>query len=261
MKKEILINGLSGQDMWNYKNKNKNETIKTYQKKENVQIFDNERRKYLFQRYKHEAEANFLKSSIDSVKKKDVKVLDVACGTGRMLPEVFKAAKNISYVGADTSVEMMRELQKKARLLNKIKEVETIIADATNLPFRDNTFDVVYSFHLLWHIEKSEQEKVINEMKRVVRPGGVIIFDILNKNFIWEKVKNFMGIGKSEGLFKTSLKEIRTITSGMRNIKLKRLSDAPIKNDSFYRIFNLINKSERFMPSIFYHMIYVRAEK
>jgi len=67
----------------------KQKIIETYRKKDNVEIFDEERSKYLFQKHKHKVEADFLKKALREIKKDKRRVLDVGCGTGRMLAEVF----------------------------------------------------------------------------------------------------------------------------------------------------------------------------
>lgn len=238
--------------------KSKEETIYTYKNKKLVKSFDSERRKYLFQRHKHKTEADFLKKAIMEIGKNKIKILDVACGTGRMMPEVFSTGKDIEYYGLDTSKEMLGELKKRAKYI-KGKKIFVKTGDATKIPFKKNSFDIVYSFHLLWHIEKKEQEKVIKEMLRVTKPKGFIIFDVLNKNFLWEKIKRFLG-KRTEGLYKINMKEAGKIL-GKKEIKTKKLSDAPIKNDFFYSIFNIVNKAEFLLPQSLYHMIYVRVKK
>lgn len=237
----------------------KKKIIGLYRKRDVVSTFDKERRKYLFQRVKHETEANFLKDSIEKIKEKEIRVLDVACGTGRMLPEVFDSKKNIEYYGLDSSIEMTKELKKKAKAMKKRAHIT--IGDAAKMPFKDGTFDLSYSFHLLWHIEEEEQKKVLKEMIRVTKPGGFIVFDILNKDFIWEKTKGLFGRKKEAGLYKINIKEARRFIRGAGISKLKKLSDAPIKNNLGYRIFNLINKADSLVPQQFYHMIYIMAEK
>jgi len=149
-------------------------------------------------------------------------------------------------------------------LKNKLKtygkQAKIFIGDAEHLPFKDDTFDVVFSYHLLWHLPKENQEKIIKEMLRVTRPEGKIVFDVLNKNFIWEKIKWIFGKSTDNGLSKLSRKEIEKIIEKKR-YKLKYLSDAQINNNFLYGIFNLINKIEFILPMSFYHMVYFKLRK
>jgi len=237
----------------------KQKIIKTYKEKSNVKVFDNDRKKYLFQKYKHQVESNFLKKAIESLKKDDIEILDVACGTGRMLPEIFSVKKNIKYYGIDTSKEMIKHLKGKARKLSIEKDVKIKTGDAENIPFKGKSFDIVFSYHLLWHLPKEVQEKIIKEMLRTCKNKGIIIFDILNKNFIWEKMKKFFG-KRTKGIYKLSVKDIEEIIKS-NEFKIEKINDFPVKNIMVYSILNTINTFRKPFPNNLYHMIYFKVEK
>jgi len=90
-------------------------------------------------------------------------VLDVGCGTSR-----FGFLSN--YTGADFSDPMLQRAREKYPGNRYVK------ADARELPFDDNSFDNVISTRLLMHLE--DWEKALEEMYRVCKPDGRIIFDI-----------------------------------------------------------------------------------
>jgi len=71
----------------------------------------------------------------------------------------FKKLKNLDYITAD--------------LYSPIVDVK---ADILDLPFKDNTFDVVLCNHVLEHIEKDK--KAMQELYRVLKPGGLGIFQV-----------------------------------------------------------------------------------
>lgn len=238
----------------------KSEIIQTYQKKEVVSTFDKERDLFAYQREKHKIEANLLIDSLKKLKQKEIKVLDVACGTGRMLPVIFSQDKEIDYTGLDTSDEMTSILLKKAKNLGVEKKMKLKIGDATKIPFKDESFDLVFSYHLLWHLPKEEQEKIIKEMIRVTKREGVVIFDILNENFIWEKIKKILGLKDTEGIHKLKLSEIRRII-GKQEYALERVNDAPIKNNFLYSLFSIINKTRKILPTNLFHMVYFQIKK
>lgn len=219
--------------------------IKTYQNKEVVETFDKEREKFEYQRDKHRIESSFLMKSLFS----GAKVLDVGCGTGRMLEPCFRK-QSVEYYGADTSMEMMNVLKSKVDDLNV--KVSLNECDAREMPFDDNTFDVVFSYHLLWHLPKDDQERVISEMFRVVKEGGVVIFDIINKNFI-------LSSKDKEGLYKMSKKEIMDLI-GYRHILTDKLNDIPV-NDFVYCFLGAINRLRAFLPSSLFHMVYFKVLK
>ncbi|MFQ6083608.1 MAG: class I SAM-dependent methyltransferase [Candidatus Aminicenantia bacterium] len=49
------------------------------------------------------------------------------------------------------------------------------VADATDLPFSENSFDAVFAFGILHHIEN--WQKAISEIYRVLKPGGYFSFE------------------------------------------------------------------------------------
>lgn len=95
-------------------------------------------------------------------------VLEVGCGTGMILREIAPVAERA--VGIDISPGMLE--QAKARGLDVLE------GSATDLPFEDDSFDVVYSFKVLAHVE--EIERALSEVGRVLRPGGVATLEFYN---------------------------------------------------------------------------------
>jgi len=96
------------------------------------------------------------------------KTLEVGCGTGLILERVHKTAQEA--VGVDISTGMLEVCRKKG--LNVLE------ASATELPFEDNTFDLVYSFKVLAHVP--DIEKAIKEIVRVMKPQGRVVLEFYN---------------------------------------------------------------------------------
>ncbi len=99
-------------------------------------------------------------------------LLDVGCGTGRYLTHFLSLGKA---VGVDISKPMLEQAEK-----NTNGRATLIQADAENLPFKDNTFDVVTCSYLLENLNgpKDNPKKVLNEMYRVTKNKGQIIFTV-----------------------------------------------------------------------------------
>lgn len=95
-------------------------------------------------------------------------VLECACGTGLITTSAAPKAKH--YVATDFSNEMLTKCKKKMAGQDNI---EFKFADITNLEFEDNSFDKVIAGNVIHLLD--EPEKALNELKRVVKPGGVII--------------------------------------------------------------------------------------
>lgn len=92
-------------------------------------------------------------------------VLDVACGTGDMAVSLVE--RGCTVTGIDLSEEMLAIARQKAPI------VTFMIADAEHLPFPDASFDAVtcaFGVRNFVHLEQG-----LNEMLRVLKPGGQLI--------------------------------------------------------------------------------------
>lgn len=103
-----------------------------------------------------------------------VKVLDVACGTGRTLHQLAVTHPSMRLYGVDLSPAYI----KKAReLLADVDELTLAVDNAESLPFADATFDAVTSVYLFHELPRNARRNVIREMFRVVRPGGLVVLE------------------------------------------------------------------------------------
>jgi phosphatidylethanolamine/phosphatidyl-N-methylethanolamine N-methyltransferase len=98
------------------------------------------------------------------------KLLEVGIGTGLSLPLL---SKNIDITGIDLSQKMLDHARKRVKDL-KLKNVRLVKMDATKLEFPDNSFDRVLAAYFISTVP--DPVKVVEEMKRVCRPGGYLVF-------------------------------------------------------------------------------------
>jgi demethylmenaquinone methyltransferase/2-methoxy-6-polyprenyl-1,4-benzoquinol methylase len=70
----------------------------------------------------------------------------------------------------------MLKLARKDKRKQALRNVSFQIADARNLPFKDNSFDYASISLALHEKDRNVRDRVISEMKRVVRKGGALIF-------------------------------------------------------------------------------------
>lgn len=91
------------------------------------------------------------------------KVLEVGCGTGRILEVVKAELPKAKIVGVDASEGMLAL----ANALDTLSEVTLTVADALELPYKNKAFDLVLSFEVLLHLTKEQAAKALKEMKRV----------------------------------------------------------------------------------------------
>lgn len=97
------------------------------------------------------------------------RVLDVATGTGK---QAFAfAKKGYDVIGIDLTEAMLEVARKK----NKYQNARFEVADATDLPFEDDTFDVASISLALHDMPRAIRQKVLKEMVRVTRPTGMLV--------------------------------------------------------------------------------------
>jgi SAM-dependent methyltransferase len=102
------------------------------------------------------------------------RVLDVACGEG--YGSAFLARSAAYVAGVDVSPEAIAHAE---RTYARPGSLDFVQASCTRLPFPDLSFDVAVSFETLEHIEG--QEAFLDELARVLKPGGVLVLSCPNK--------------------------------------------------------------------------------
>ena len=107
------------------------------------------------------------------------RVLEAGCGTGLILKELRPHVEQA--VGVDLSAGMLSHA--------RARGLDVVQASITDLPFADESFDVVCSFKVLAHVEKIE--RAVAEMSRVVRPGGHLVMEFYNPYSLRGLVKRF----------------------------------------------------------------------
>jgi ubiquinone/menaquinone biosynthesis C-methylase UbiE len=104
-------------------------------------------------------------------------VLEAGCGTGLLLERVAHFARSAR--GIDLSPGMLARAQARGLSVG--------VASVTALPFPDCSFDVVYSFKVLAHVEAIRD--AMAEMARVTRPGGTVLAEFYNPTSLRGLVK------------------------------------------------------------------------
>ena len=65
------------------------------------------------------------------------------------------------------------------------RRLDAARADVRALPFRDGSFDFVWNAGVLEHFEDSDVRRVLREMRRVAKPGGVVLAVVPNRYYFW----------------------------------------------------------------------------
>lgn len=102
---------------------------------------------------------------------KDKYVLDVGCGVG-VTPCHIAKKYGCRIVGIDVSEKMITMAKERAKKGNVKSNVEFRVADAQNLPFEDDLFDIVIGESVIAFLE--DKQKGLNECMRVAKPSGYV---------------------------------------------------------------------------------------
>jgi ubiquinone/menaquinone biosynthesis C-methylase UbiE len=103
--------------------------------------------------------------------------VDLGCGAGQLVMELAKNAPGLHVTGIDLSEEMLANARISSQQLDLEDRVEYRLGNAEEIPFPDQSLDLVISTASLHHW--NEPVKVLNEVDRVLKPGGAYyIFDL-----------------------------------------------------------------------------------
>lgn len=154
-------------------------------------------------------------------------VIDVGCGKGYMVE--FFTKLGLLAIGLDLSEEMLKEAKERG--------LEVVLGDASYLPFRSSIAHIVTCFEVLEHV--MEPQKVLSEIHRILKDGGVLIATIPLRhpvNMIVDLLR-----GEKTHLTMLTAKEWLNVFSNSFNISYKTLFILPIPPTLFgrYFIFNL----------------------
>jgi len=154
------------------------------------------------------------------------KILDVATGDGGFIDTLMKTLKDYdSFVGTDNSKKEVKSAKKRFEK----QPVEIMEMNAEALEFENNSFDTVCISFSLHHLDKID--KVLAEMKRVLKPGGHFIIqemycdgeqteaqktDMLQH--LWDaEIDSLLDVTHNKTLTKQKIKVI------VNNLKLKKI--------------------------------------
>ena len=110
-------------------------------------------------------------------------VLEAGCGTGQTL---FPLSKKYETVGLDISQAALN--------LARLNCKNPVLGSIFEIPFKENTFDLVYNSGVIEHFRDPDNVAAIAEMARVTKPSGRVIIIVPNTFCLWYKAGKFIAV-------------------------------------------------------------------
>ena len=116
------------------------------------------------------------------------KVLEIGAGTGRdSFPLVRHGAEVVQLDYSHQSLTILKKLAEEQSLSARI-----VGGDAFGLPFRDETFDIVFHQGLLEHFRKPRADALLQENVRVLKKGGFLLVDVPQRYHAYTVAKHIL---------------------------------------------------------------------
>lgn len=133
----------------------------------------------------------------------ETKVLDLCCGSGQATAVLVEYSQNVT--GLDASPLSLK------RAKNNVPQAQYVEGFAENMPFADNSFDLVHTSAALHEMNPEQLQQILNEIYRVLKPGGIftlVDFHSPTNPLFWPGVAMFLWLFETETawqLLKTEL--------------------------------------------------------
>jgi len=109
-------------------------------------------------------------------------VLELGHGNGAHIDQLLSKAQNLQYFGADISATIIAEAEKINQDSITKGKVHFQLTDGITLPFENNRFDKIFTVNTIYFWTNPSQ--YLNEIKRVLKPGGTLSICFADKTFM-----------------------------------------------------------------------------
>ena len=105
------------------------------------------------------------------------RLFDLGCGLGRH--SLFFAREGFSVDAFDLSASVLEPLR--AEAADKKLNISVRTGDMISLPYKDDSFDCLFAYHVISHTDTAGIKKILSEIKRTVKSGGELYVTLCSK--------------------------------------------------------------------------------
>lgn len=123
----------------------------------------------------------------------DTKILDLCCGSGQATQVLVERSQQVT--GLDASPLSLK------RARRNVPQAEYVEAFAEDMPFADNSFDLVHTSAAMHEMQPEQLRKILNEAYRVLKPGGMfalVDFHPPKNPLFWPGIALFLVLFETE---------------------------------------------------------------
>ena len=133
------------------------------------------------------------------------KILDVGCGCGTLDNTIAMLLPEFEITGIDLSDYLLDYARKEVETKNLKSKITFLKGDVYKIPVEENEFDIILNINMVHWV--NEPIKMLDEIERVTKPGGIIFIKDLKKSFmsiVEKEIKNAYSISEIRKIFAQS---------------------------------------------------------
>jgi SAM-dependent methyltransferase len=111
------------------------------------------------------------------------RVLELGCGNGKTLSVMIQRRWDVTAIDLScTAVTLSRNV------VNGSATADVMVADGRFTPVKNNSFNAVFSVHVIGHLHEPDRHEIAREVTRILKPGGILFFcDFSTEDFRYGK--------------------------------------------------------------------------
>jgi ubiquinone/menaquinone biosynthesis C-methylase UbiE len=157
-----------------------------------------------------------------------LKVLDIGCGNGAIHPYLMERVPLLRLSGIDMAGEVIADAQ------ISHPDVAYDVHDGKLLPYADASFDAAFAICVMHHVSPPDWRGFLSEMRRVVRPGGILVVIEHNPiNPVTRRIVNNCPLDKNAVLLRSGQVKAMLSETGLQNISTRFILFTPFDNALF----------------------------